>query len=340
MSSRTVASSTSRARDPSTPGSSPRAGAACDTSALDPESVLDHSSLVELTTHVGAPMTDDWHQTACILCSINCGIEVRLGTDPGEERRFVRIRGDKAHPLSKGYTCQKALRLDHYQNARDRLTSPMRRTPDGTYEPVDWDTAIADIADRLRDIRDTHGGDKIFFYGGGGQGNHLGGAYGQALRAAVGVRYSSNALAQEKTGEFWVDGQLFGRSRCHTTGDYEHAEVAVFWGKNPWQSHGFPRARTILKEIANDPERTLVVVDPRRTESAELADVHLRVRPGGDAFALAAILATLIEEDLVDHAFLDERAADLDPLLEALATVDIGEYARRAGVTEDEIREL
>src|SRR4029450_13131282 len=150
----------------------------------------------------------------------------------------------------------------------------MRRSPDGTFEAVDWDTAIAEVADRLRDIRDTHGGDKGFFYGGGGEGDHLGGAYGQALRAAVGVRFSSNALAQEKTGEFWVDGQLFGRSRCHTTGDYEHAQVAVFWGKNPWQSHGFPQARRILKEIANDPARTLIVVDPRRTESADLAGIH------------------------------------------------------------------
>jgi anaerobic selenocysteine-containing dehydrogenase len=285
-------------------------------------------------------MTDEWHQTACILCSINCGIEVKLGSDPGEERRFVRIRGDKAHPQSKGYTCQKALRLDHYQNARDRLTSPMRRRPDGTFEAVDWDTAITEVAARLAEVRDTYGGKTIFYYGGGGQGNHLVGAYGMATRAALGVRYASNALAQEKTGEFWVDGQLFGKARCHTTGDYEHSQVAVFWGKNPWQSHGFPRARTVLKEIANDPERTLVVVDPRRTESAELADVHLQVRPGGDAHALAALLATLIEEDLVDHAFLESRTAELDAVLEVLAAVDIAEYSRRAGVTEQEIRDL
>ena len=116
---------------------------------------------------------------------------------------------------------------------------------------------------------DEHGGDKILFYGGGGQGNHLGGAYGSAFRSALGITYSSNALAQEKTGEFWVDGQLFGKSSCHTTGDYEHAQVAVFWGKNPWQSHGFPQARKVLKAIANDPDRTLIVIDPRRTESAD-----------------------------------------------------------------------
>ena len=192
----------------------------------------------------------DWRATACILCSINCGVEVRT-----EDRRITRVRGDKSHPGSQGYTCEKALRLDHYQNARDRLTSPMRRRADGTFEAVDWDTAIADVATRLAAVRDEHGGASIFYYGGGGQGNHLGGGYGRSLRAAVGSVYTASALSQEKTGEFWVDGQLFGRPKCHTTGDYEHAEVAMFVGKNPWQSHGFPRARVVLKEIAKDPTR-------------------------------------------------------------------------------------
>jgi len=275
----------------------------------------------------------DWHQTACILCSINCGIEVKL-----DGERFVRIRGDKAHPTSQGYTCEKALRLDHYQNSRDRLTSPLRRTADGSYEEIDWDTAIREIAERFTAIKDTYGGASIFYYGGGGQGNHLGGGYGQATRAALGSVYSSNALAQEKTGEFWVDGQLFGRPRCHTAGDYEHAEVAVFVGKNPWMSHGFPRARTTLKAIANDPGRALIVIDPRRTETADLADIHLQVRPGTDAWCLSALLAVLVEEDLIDHAFLDEHAIGLEELAGLLGGVDIAASCARAGVDEALVR--
>ncbi|MEO8606035.1 MAG: molybdopterin dinucleotide binding domain-containing protein, partial [bacterium] len=146
------------------------------------------------------------------------------------------------------------------------------------------------------------------------------------------------ALAQEKTGEFWVDGQLFGRPRCHTAGDFEHAEVALFVGKNPWQSHGFPRARTVLKAIAKDPRRSLIVIDPRRTETAELADIHLRVRPGTDAYALAALAAVLVEEDLLDHAFLDAHASNLDTLLAALRAVPIADYCARAGLAEADVR--
>src|SRR3954452_617534 len=237
--------------------------------------------------------TAAWQQTACILCECNCGIEVRLGGADG--RRFERIRGDKAHPASAGYTCEKALRLDHYQNGSHRITSPLRRRPDGTFEEIDWDTAINEVAAGFAKVRDTHGGASIFYYGGGGQGNHLGGAYAGATRSALGVRFSSNALAHEKTGELWIDAHLFGHV-THTAPDFERAQVAVFAGKNPWMAQGFPRARPTLKAIAADPARSLIVIDPRRSETAALADVHLQVRPGGDAFVLAALLAVLGQE--------------------------------------------
>ncbi len=274
-----------------------------------------------------------WHRTACILCSINCGIEVRL-----DGRRFARVRGDKSHPGSGGYTCEKALRLDHYQNFGGRLTTPLRRRADGTFEAVDWDTAITEVAAGLARVRDTHGGASIFYYGGGGQGNHLGGGYGRALRAAVGSIYSSNALAQEKTGEFWVDGQLFGRPRCHTTGDYERAEVVVFVGKNPWQSHGFPRARTVLKAIAKDPDRAMVVIDPRRTETAAMADIHLQVRPGTDAWCLSALLAVLVAEGLVDQDFVVGHTDGYADLATHLRAVDIAAACAVAGVEESLVR--
>ncbi|SEG95332.1 Anaerobic selenocysteine-containing dehydrogenase [Nonomuraea solani] len=266
--------------------------------------------------------TTEWRPTACILCECNCGIEVRLGGPDG--RTLDRIRGDKAHPASQGYTCQKALRLDHYQNGPHRLTSPMRRRPDGTYEPVGWDTAITEVAAGLARVRDTHGGKTIFYYGGGGQGNHLGGGYASATRAALGSRFRSNALAQEKTGEFWVNAKLLGN---YTRGDYEHAEVVVFVGKNPWQSHSFPRARPTLKEIARDPGRSMVVLDPRTTETAELADHHLALRPGTDAWCLAALAAVLVQEDLLDRDWLAEHATGLGRVESLLAAVDVDAYA-------------
>jgi anaerobic selenocysteine-containing dehydrogenase len=278
-------------------------------------------------------MTDPtkvWHKTACVLCSCNCGVEVRL-----DGRAITRVKGNKAHVGSKGYTCEKALRIDHYQNGVDRLTSPLRRRPDGTYEEVGWDTAIAEVAARLAAVRDTDGGDKILYYGGGGQGNHLGGAYGAATRRALGITRRSNALAQEKTGEAWVDGRMVG---THTTPDFHRAEVGLFLGKNPWHSHGIPEARRTLKAMSADSKRSLVVIDPRRTETAELADYFLQVLPGTDAFCVAALAGTIVQDGLTNTAWLAANTVGSDAVLAALADVPIADYAQRCGIDEELLR--
>jgi formate dehydrogenase len=280
--------------------------------------------------------TSDWRPTACILCECNCGIEVRVADDG---LGFARVRGDKAHPASQGYTCEKALRLDHYQRGT-RLHQPLRRRADGTFEEIDWDTAIREVAERLAAIRDAHGGETIFYYGGGGQGNHLGGSYSGATLRALGAKYKANALSQEKTGEFWVNAKMVGGG---VRGDFEHGEVALFVGKNPWQSHGIPRARTTLKEIANDPERAIVVIDPRRSETAELAvsngqGIHLQVKPGTDAFCLSAMVATIVQERLVDRDFVASHVAGYDDIVAEFEAIDVADHSARCGVDEALVR--
>ncbi|HVN27663.1 MAG TPA: molybdopterin-dependent oxidoreductase, partial [Candidatus Binataceae bacterium] len=277
-------------------------------------------------------MSDGWVKTACVLCSVNCGLEVKL-----EGRTIARVRGNKEHVASHGYACEKAQRINYYQNGKDRLDAPMRRRADGSFERIDWDTAIAEVAARLARVRDQFGGASIFYYGGGGQGNHLCGAYSAATRRALGSTYASNALAQEKTGEFWVEGRLTGG---RPSPDFENAEVAVFVGKNPWQSHGFQSARPTLRKISADPNRTLIVIDPRRTETAELADYHLQVRPGADAFCLSAMLAVMVQEDLIAHDFLREHASGGAELFDILRQIPITDYCARAGLSEQQVREV
>lgn len=136
--------------------------------------------------------TPPWAPTACILCENNCGIEVQLGGDDG--RQFTRLRGDRANPVSKGYVCQKAGRLNHYQNSRDRVLSPLRRRPDGSFEEIDWDTAIDEVAERFAGIRDRFGGESIFYYGGGGQGNHLPGFYARSTLRTLACETATGRL--------------------------------------------------------------------------------------------------------------------------------------------------
>src|SRR5262249_44705166 len=276
-----------------------------------------------------------WKKNACILCEGDCGLGGMLGG--GEGPQLGKVGGDKAHPASRGYACEKAHRLDYYQNNRDRLTSPLRRRADGTFEAVDWDTAIREVAARFAAVRDAHGGEAIFYYGGGGQGNHLPGSYAAATRRVLGSRYRASALAQEKTGEFWVAGRMMGSA---TRADFEHCDVALFLGKNPWHSHSIPGARVTLQKIAQDPARTLIVVDPRRTETAELADIHLAVRPGTDAWLLVALLGILLEENRVDRDFLQAHVAagDVEAVSTALTRFSIPDAIARTGLDPELVR--
>ncbi|MCZ6463354.1 MAG: molybdopterin-dependent oxidoreductase, partial [Proteobacteria bacterium] len=218
----------------------------------------------------------------------------------------------------------------------DRLTGPLRRRPDGSFEAIDWDTAIREVAERFAAIRDEHGGESIFYYGGGGQGNHLPAAYSRSTRAVLGSGYRSNALAQEKTGEFWVSAKMMGG---FTRADFENCEVGIFIGKNPWFSHGIPRARVTLREIAKDPNRCLIVVDPRRSETADLANIHLQVKPGTDAWLLAAMIGILVQEDLLARDWLAEHSVGLDEVLPHFADLPVARYCEACGVSEDLVRE-
>jgi anaerobic selenocysteine-containing dehydrogenase len=267
------------------------------------------------------------HSTACILCSRNCGLTVEV-----EGENFTSIRGDAAHPVSKGYQCQKSARLAYYQQNADRLEHPLKRQPDGSFTRVSWDEALTDIAARLVAIREKHGGDAFAFVGGGGQGNHLGGAYNRELLAAMKSRYAYNSLGQEKTGDFWLNGRIFGRQTCHTTEDVEHADFLLVIGANPFQSHGIPNARETLNAIKKDPLRTLVVVDPRRTETAKAADVHLQIRPGTDAFLMSAMLAIIVREGLHDGAFLARHCTGFAAVEAALREIPIEAYVARTGL--------
>ena len=290
------------------------------------------ATVAENATNARESKTQDMKATACILCSLNCGLKVKT-----EGTHLTKIIGDKDHPVSEGYVCEKTQRLDYYQNGPDRLQTPMRRKADGTYEAIDWDTAIREVAQKFAEVRDTFGGERILYYGGGGQGNHLCGGYANSWLKALGVRYRSSALAQEKTGEFWVAGEMMGTLG---EGDFEHAQVSMMIGKNPWQSHGFARARAVIRDIQKDPNRVMIVMDPRRTESAEKAEYHLQVKPGTDAWCLAAMVATLVQEDLVNHGWMDEHAEDYDTIKRTFGQISIAGYAERCGVAEDLIREV
>src|SRR4030095_12089088 len=109
------------------------------------------------------------------------------------------------------------------------------------------------------------------------------------------------------TGDFWVNGHMFGSQTCHTAEDVHHCDLLFVIGANPWIAHGFPNAPDHLNDIGRDRAGRMSVSAPRRSETAERADLHLAVRPGADAYLLGAILARLIQRDAVDQAFVKQH---------------------------------
>ena len=161
------------------------------------------------TTHKGGKM-GKWHQTGCVLCAQNCGLQVRV-----EGNRMVKVRPDKANPRSQGYACRKGLNVCYHQYPADRITTPLKRVGDG-FVPVSWEEATDDIAARLKTVVDTHGPRCLAYMGASAQGGHFEGAFGVTLLKRLGSQYLYSSAGQEFSGMWWIFGRTTGKQCFHT----------------------------------------------------------------------------------------------------------------------------
>jgi len=282
------------------------------------------------------PLTANDLPSVCVLCSHNCGIRVDV-----EGGRIAAVRADETNPITRGYICNKAFSIRHYVDHAQRVQHPLRRRQGGGFERVSWETAIAEIADRLGAIREQHSPRAIGLVGIGGQANHMDAAYGLTFLTGLGSKRWFNALAQEKTQHFLMDQWMFDAPpSTFFHPDLEKARFLLVMGTNPRISNRGHNANDTFRKLAEDPDHCVVVVDPRETETTRQANEHLRVRPGSDAFLLLGIAATLAStEGWVDARFVKERTRDFEALRGALADVDVAEMARRCGLEAAQIVE-
>lgn len=272
--------------------------------------------------------------SVCVLCSHNCG--VRLDVADG---RISAVRADESNPITHGYICNKGFRIPQYAHHEQRVEHPLRRREDGSYERISWETAIQEIAARLNTIREQHSPRSIGLIGIGGQANHMDGPYGLTWLFALGSKRWFNAFAQEKHQHFLIDQWMFDAAPSiwfHP--DQANARYLLVIGTNPRISNRGHNANETFKRLAEDESRTLVVVDPRETDTTRQADRHVRLRPGSDVYFLLGIAAVLASTPgLADAEFLASRSVDSELLFEALSHVDVAVMARRCGLDEQEI---
>lgn len=232
----------------------------------------------------------EWHKTGCVLCAQNCGLEILV-----EDNRMVKVRPDKENPRSQGYACRKGLNVIYHQYPKERLTEPLKRVG-GRFEPISWDQAIEEIAGKLKGLLDRHGPRSLAYMGGSAQGGQFEATFGLSMIRALGSQYYYSSAGQEFSGTFWVQGRMFGKQYNMVIPDEHVSDMLVAWGWNGMESHQMPQAPRLLKRFSEDPERVLVVIDPRKSETAAIADIHLAVRPGTDALLMKAMISIILDE--------------------------------------------
>jgi len=275
-------------------------------------------------------------QSFCRICTAICGIVVDVVGD-----EVVRVRGDKDHPLSKGYTCPKGRALPQVHHHPDRIERPMMRV-DGQLQPTTWGDCFDDIGDRLRPIIDRHGPEAIGVYFGSGLGMDAAGyRMVEALFNAIGTPAKFSPLTIDGTAKTLVSHVVGGFPGFTTHIDYDRAKFVMYIGVNPVVSHGHNIALsdpvTSIRNLRTHAE--VWVLDPRLTETGRLATTHLAPRPGTDYAVLAFLIRELLREG-ADREVLEHRTVGRDDLTEAVEPFTLGRVAEVAGLPEEELLSL
>ncbi|MBA1274317.1 molybdopterin oxidoreductase family protein [Stutzerimonas azotifigens] len=276
------------------------------------------------------------HYRACHLCEAICGLAIETR---GEE--ILSIKGDALDSFSRGHICPKAVALQDIQNDPDRLRQPMRRNGE-QWQAIGWDEAFALVAERLADVRERHGNNAVAVY----QGNPSVHNYGLMTHSnyflgLLKTRNRYSATSVDQLPHHLTSHMMYGHGLLIPIPDIDHTDFMLILGGNPLASNGsimtVPDVEKRLRAIQGRGGK-LVVVDPRRSETAAIADQHLFVRPGQDAALLFGLLNTLFEEGLTRTSPLPVMG--LEEIRAAIAPFSAEAMSARCGIDAIAIRQL
>ena len=274
---------------------------------------------------------------ACPLCEAICGLEFQ-----SQDGELVAIRGDDADPFSRGHVCPKGNAILDLEADPDRLTTPVRKV-DGQWQPIGWDEAFALAGDRLAAIQAEHGAAAVAAYLGNPNVHHFGHiAYLPALLKLLRTPNLFSASSVDQWPHQYVNALMYGHQFLLPVPDLDRTDFLLMLGANPVASNGSlmtaPGIPRRLKAIAA--RGSVVLLDPRRTETAALASEHHFIRPGSDAWFLVAFLQQLLRLGPPRVAAYGDRLAGLDDALAAIAVMDCADVTARTGIAEETILDL
>ncbi|MBQ0812655.1 MAG: molybdopterin-dependent oxidoreductase [Marinobacter sp.] len=283
-------------------------------------------------------MQNGTHYRTCHLCEAMCGIAVEV-----KGGSIASIRGDDKDPLSRGHICPKAVALQDLHEDPERLRKPVRKTPTG-WQEIEWDEAFRTVAEKLHSTRSTHGRNSIGVYlGNPNVHNHGSLIATMPFLRAVGTQNRFSATSNDQLPHMLASLEMFGHQVLFPIPDIDNTDLFICIGGNPMASNGslmtVPDFRGRLKALKQR-GGMMIVVDPRRTETAKLAEEFHFVRPGTDAFLLMAMVNTLFTDELVHPGPAKDLIKDLDLLRLASLPFTPEAVAKRTGISAETTRDL
>ena len=283
---------------------------------------MTHESLIAETTTTAV----------CGYCSTGCGLRLHL-----REGEAVGLTPETLYPVNLGMACPKGWEALRVLDSDDRATQPLVRGPDGDHQPIGWDDALTLFTERFKGIQDQHGPDSVAFLSTGQIASEEMAFLGALARFGMGIKHGDGNTRQCMATAATAYKESFGfDAPPFTYGDFEQSDCLVFIGANPCIGHPIMWERVLRN--TNNPE--IIVLDPRRTETAMAATQHLQLNPKSDLALLYAITNHLIAIDAVDHAFVDENTNGFETLCEHVRAFSPDVVAQTSGVAADAIRHV
>ena len=278
------------------------------------------------------------HYRNCNLCEAICGVEI-----VHEDGKILSIVGDKSDPFSRGHVCPKALALKDIYEDGDRLQRPVRKV-DGGWQKIGWDEAFDEAARRLRDIQELYGRDAVGVYQGNPSVHNLGTMLNsRELLKALKTQNNFSATSVDQLPHHFASWAMFGHPFLIPVPDVDRTNFFLILGANPLASNGsLMTSPDIINRLNAIKSRggKIVLIDPRRTETARVADEHFFIKPGSDAFLLLAIVSALFAEGLVDLGRLSEFTDGVDIIRDVSARCSPDDAESVTGIPAEEIKRL
>jgi anaerobic selenocysteine-containing dehydrogenase len=278
------------------------------------------------------------HYRNCNICEAMCGLEINY-----QDQQIISIKGDQLDPFSQGYNCPKALALEDFYTDKDRLKTPIKRTESG-WQAISWDDAFTEIVENFKHIQQQHGKNALAVYLGNPNAHSLGNAlFLKPFMKSLGTINRFSSASADQLPHHVAANFMFGAGMLIPVSDIDRTDFMLIIGGNPVVSNGSmmtaPNVIGRLKAIQKRGGK-VVVVDPRKTRTANIADQHVFIRPEKDAFLLLALIHCVFAHNKVNLRHLSDKVDGLDEIKKLVNSYSPEIVAPLVGIDAKVIRTL